>query len=256
MHAVTSKSLSSFLDFDADTSSNSLSHVTDCEPSERSEVLGGLDDERLGGLELDDCVVTVLQEAEILELLSCALCGDNLDELACNLSGVNVEDRGVSDGHDGGVVQDDDLCSEGLSNRRRVVNRSCDVSPLDLVLCDSTDVESNVVSGDCLGQLLVVHLDGLDLTSDVGRHEDDLGLGLEDSGLDTSDRNGSNSSDGVDILDREPECLVGLLCGDGECIECLDEGGSLVPGGVSGCCLDVVSGVCGNGDEGDVLCLW
>ena len=96
LHAATSKLPSGFLDGDADTCSNSLSHVPDCEPSERSEVLGGLDDEGLGGLELDDCVVTVLEEAEVLEFLSGTLCGNDLNELACDLCGVDVEYRGVS----------------------------------------------------------------------------------------------------------------------------------------------------------------
>ncbi len=178
---------------------------------------------------------------------------DELDEPAGGLSGVAVEDRGVSDGDDGRVVQDDDLSGEGLGDGRRVVDRSGDVSPLDVVLGNSTDVESDVVSRESLGEGLVVHLDGLDLSDDMGRLEHDLHVGLEDTGLDTSDRNGSDTGDGIDILDRNPEGLLGVLLGNLEVVESLDEGGALVPSHVGGGDLDVVSGVCGDGDEGNLV---
>ena len=99
----------------------------------------------------------------------------------------------------------------------------------------------------------MVHLDGLDLSLNVGRLEHDLHVGLEDSGLDTADGNGSDSGDGVDILDGQPEGLLGVLLGDLEVVEGLDEGGSLVPGHLGGLGLDVVSVVGGHGDEGDLV---
>ena len=241
------------VDFDADTGRNGLTHITDSKASERGELFCGFDDEGLGGPDLDDGVVTVLEEAEILELLSGALGGNNLGNLAGNLSGVDVEDRSVSDSDDGGVVQHDNLSGELLGNNRGVVDGSGNVSPLDVVLCDTADVESDVVSGNCLGHLLVVHLNGLNLTGLVGRHEDDLVLGLEDTSLDTSDRNGSDTGDGVHILNGEPERLLGVLLGNGKVVESLNQGGTLVPGGVGGRGLDVVAHVSGDGDEGDVL---
>ena len=222
------------LDFDAHSCSDGLSHVTDGEPSERGELFGCLDDHGLGGLELDNCDVTGLEEVGVVGLDLSGLGVDGLDQLnepAGSLGGVAVEHRGVSDGDDGGVVEDDDLCGERLGDGRRVVDGSCDISSLDIVLCDSTDVESDVVSGNCLGQLLVVHLDGLDLSGNVGGLEHDLHVGLEDSGLDTSDRDGSDSGDGVDILDGQPEGLLGVLLGNLEVVQSGDEGGSLVPGG-------------------------
>jgi len=57
---------SSLLDFDAHSSSDGLSHVTDGEPSERGELFGGLDDHGLRGLELDDSDVPGLEEVGVV----------------------------------------------------------------------------------------------------------------------------------------------------------------------------------------------
>ncbi len=239
------------LDFGADTGGDGLTHVTDSKPSERREFLCGLDDEGLHGFELDNSVVTVLEEGQVSEGLSSTVGGNDLDELTGNLCGVNVEHRGVSDSDDGGVVQHDDLSGEGLGNCGWVVNRSSDVSSLDVVLGNSTNVESDVVSRLCFGHGLVVFLDGFDDTSDVGRLEDDLHVGGHDSGLDTADRNGSDTGDGVNILNGDTEGLLGVLLRNDKGVKCLDKGRSVVPGGVGGFVFDVVSHVCGYGDEGD-----
>jgi len=70
-------------------------------------------------------------------------------------------------------------------------------------------VETNVVSWKTLGDLFVVHLDGLDFGSDVGGSESDNHTGLDDTGLDTADWHCADTTDLVDILERETEGLVG-----------------------------------------------
>ena len=84
---------SGLLDFDAHSSSDGLSHVTDGEPSEGRELFRGLDDHGLGGLELDDGDVTGLQEVGVVGLDLSGLGVDGLDELdepAGGLGGVAV----------------------------------------------------------------------------------------------------------------------------------------------------------------------
>ena len=51
---------------------------------------------------------------------------------------------------------------------------------------DSLDVETNVVSGNSLNKLLVVHLDGLDLGGDVGRSEAERGENESESSVSCS----------------------------------------------------------------------
>merc|ERR1712203_1227437 len=76
------------------------------------------------------------------------------------------------------------------------------------------DVEANVVAGDSLGQGLVVHLDGLDLSGEVDRGEGDNHAGLDHSSLHTTDGHCANASNFVDILKGSLRGLsVGLLGG-------------------------------------------
>ncbi len=164
-----------------------------------------------------------------------------------------MEHGGVTDGHDGRVVQDHDLSGERLGNGRRIVDRACNVSPLDVVLGYTADVESDVVTRKSLGEYLVVHLDGFDLTDDVGGLEGDLHVGLQYPGLNPAYRDGSDTGDGVNILNRQPEGLLGVLLGNLEVIESLEERRALVPGRVGGGRLDVVAHVGGGGYEGDLV---
>ena len=71
------------------------------------------------------------------------------------------------------------------------------------------DVETDVVTGDTLLELLVVHLDGLDLSSDVRWGERNDHTSLDDTSLDTADGHRTDTTDLVDILEGETEGLVG-----------------------------------------------
>ena len=70
-------------------------------------------------------------------------------------------------------------------------------------------MQSETHSWKTLGDLLVVHLDGLDLSRDVGRSKGDDHTGLDDTSLDSADWHRANTADLVDILEGETEGLVG-----------------------------------------------
>lgn len=240
------------LDCENKTCCDSHTHITDCESSELWEFLCSLDNERAGRSDGTDCCIASLKECRVLFLDLSRAWVELLVELSehtCGLGSVAVEDRSVSDGKDGRVLKDNDLCGEFLCNCWRVLDRTTDISAADVVLCDTTDVETNVVSRNCLWEFFVVHFDGLNFTGNVCRHEGDLLTLLEDTSLDTSYWDSSNTRDGVNVLDRKSEGLVSRHVRLLEVVECCKESGSLVPWGVCGCFLDVVADECGNWDE-------
>ena len=86
------------------------------------------------------------------------------------------------------------------------------------------DVETDVVTGDTLLELLVVHLDGLDLSGDVGGRESDDHASLDDTSLDTADGHRTDTTDLVDILEGETEGLVRGTDGGLDSIDGIEEG--------------------------------
>jgi len=110
-----------------------------------------------------------------------------------------------------------------------------------------------------------MHLDGLDLSGDVGGGEGDDHTGLDDTGLDTTDGNCSDTTDLVDILEGKTEGLVGGACWGLDGINGLEKGltlggtslgllgPSLEPGHVGGLLQHVVSVPSGDGDESNGL---
>merc|ERR1712047_142616 len=191
----------------------------------------------------------------------------DLGELASNVGSVAVEHWGVAVGHLAGVVQHDDLGGEvGDASGRLVLGVGGDVASLDVLDRHVLDVEANVVAGDSLGQGLVVHLDGLDLSGEVDRGEGDDHARLDHSGLHTTDGHCANASNFVDILKGQPEGLVGGPAGGNDGVESLKEGHAvglaflplnvpaLVPGHVGRGLDHVVAVPPGDGHEGN--CSW
>merc|ERR1712003_213500 len=157
------------------------------------------------------------------------------------------------------MVKNDDLSSEvGDSRSWLVLGVGGDVSSLDVL-----DVEANVVSGDSLWERLVVHLHRLDLSGQHVGGEGDHHAGLDDTGLNTTHGDCSNTSDFVHILKGQPEGLVGGSGGRDDSVKGLEEGHatclaflplhgpSLVPGHVLGSLDHVVSVPSGDGNEGN-----
>ena len=95
----------------------------------------------------------------------------------------------------------------------------------------------------------MVHLNGLNLTLNVCRHEGDLHSFLHDTGLNTANRHSSNTGDGVHILDRKSERLVGRHVRLLEVVKCCKKDRALVPRHVRGRYLDVVACECTDWDK-------
>jgi hypothetical protein len=251
-----------------DTDGDGLTHVTDGETTERGVVSESLNAHGLGRNHLDDGSVTRLDElGAVLGRLSGTAVDllEELGELASNVGSVAVENWGVTSTNLTRVVQDDDLGVEGLSTLGGVLlGVTGNVATTDLLDGDVLDVEADVVTGNTLDKLLVVHLDGLDLSGDTSGGEGDDHTGLDDTSLDTTDGNRANAANLVDILEGKAEGLVGGTCGSVDGVNGLEEsltGGlglglllpALVPGAVGGSLDHVVTVETGDGHEGNVL---
>ncbi len=120
------------------------------------------------------------------------------------MSSVAIQDRGVAVADLAGVVQDDDLSGEVLAARGGLVlGVGGNVATLDVLDGDVLDVEAHVVSRGGLGEGLVVHLHGLDLSGEHHRGEGHHHARLDDASLHTAHGHSSNTADLVDILWEE-----------------------------------------------------
>jgi hypothetical protein len=261
---------SGLLDGLDDTDSDGLTHVTDGETTQRRVVGESLNAHGLGGNHLDDGGITRLDElGRVLNRLTSTAVDllKKLRELASNVGGVAIEDGSVTGTDLARVVEDNDLGVERSGTQRGVVlGVTGNVATTDLLDGDVLDVETNVVTGETLGKLLVVHLDGLDLSGDVGGSEGDDHTGLQSTGLDTADGHSANTTDLVNILEGKTEGLVGRTLGRVDGIDGLEQGlagllaaslglllPTLVPGHVAGLLQHVVAVEAGDGDESDLL---
>merc|ERR1719438_748568 len=82
------------------------------------------------------------------------------------------------------------------------------VSSLDVLHGHVLDVEADVVSGDGLGERLVVHLHGLDLGGQHVGGEGDDHARLDDASLNPAHGHCSNTTNFVNILEGKSERLV------------------------------------------------
>src|SRR2546427_7094811 len=178
---------------------------------------------------------------------------DDLLEGARDLGRMGVEDRRVPGRDDARVIQDDDLRGERLRHGRRVVRRAGDVPPAEVLLVDPAHVESDVVAGLRLLDLLVVHLDRLDFADLVRGHEVDFHPDLQEPGLDPADGDGACARDRVDVLHREAQREIRWLRRDRELVQRLDERRPLVPRHLGRRFDDVLALVRADRDERDLV---
>merc|ERR1719323_2742262 len=225
----------------------------------------GLDTHGLAGGQQDDGGVTRLDE---LGVVLGGLTGTavnlllDLSKLASNVSGVAIKDGAVAVGDLSGVVEDNDLGGEVRNTGGGLVlGVGGNISSLDVLDGDVLDVEANVISGDSLGEGLVVHLHGLDLSGQHVGGEGDHHAGLDDASLRSTHGHCSNTSNLVDILEWETKRLVSRAGGWNDSVKSLEERHaagvtllplnlpSLVPGHLVGGVDHVVSVPSGDGDE-------
>merc|ERR1719219_656916 len=250
-----------------DAHSHGLPHVTDCEPSERREVSEGLHTHGLAGGQLHDGRVTRLDE---LRVVLNGLTGTavnlllDLSELAGDVGGVTVQDWAVAVADLARMVEDDHLGGEvGHSGGGLVLAVRGHVASLDVLHGDVLDVEPNVVSGNSLGERLVVHLHRLPLSGQLVGGKGDDHAGLDDAGLHTTHGHCADTSDLVDILQGKPERLVSGPLGRNDSVKSpawSSPAGlallplhvpALVPGHLLGGVDHVIAMPAGDGDEGN-----
>jgi hypothetical protein len=252
-----------------DTDGDGLSHVTDGETTKRRVFGEGLDTHGLGRNHLDDGGIARLDKlGSVLNRLTGTAVDllEELGELAGNVGGMAVKDGGIAGTNLAGVVKDDDLGREGSGTRRRVIlGVTSNVTTADILDGDVLHVETNVVAGNTLRELFVVHLDGLDFSGDVGGSESDDHTGLDDTSLDTADGHSANTTDLVNVLEGETKGLLSGALGGLDRVDGLEEGlagegatlgltgPALVPRSVGGGCKHVVSVESRDGNEGDGL---
>jgi hypothetical protein len=220
-------------DFLDDTDGNSLTHVTDGKSSKRRVVGESLDAKGLGGLQVDNAGISSLDKLGVfLEHLTGTAVHLLLDqgEFACNVGSVAIQHGRVSVGDLSRVVHDNDLGVEaGNSGGGIVLGVTADVSTAKILDGNVLHVETNIVSWDCLGKRLVVHLDGLNFGNDTRGGEKGVDTGLDDTSFDTADGHSSNTSNLVDILEGKTKGLVGRALGGLDIVKSLEQVGSLVP---------------------------
>jgi len=200
---------------------------------------------------------------------------EEFSELAGNVRGVAIQNWSVTGTNLTRVVENDDLSVERFAAFGGVVlGVSTDVPSSDFLDRDVLDVESNVVARKTLDQSLVVHLNTvvnhhvhgsipLDFSGDIRGSEGHNHTSLDNTGFNSADRDCSNTTDLVDILERKAEGLIGRSDGGLDGINGLKEGESLVrtslgflrpalkPRHVGGLLNHVVAVPAGDGDEGN-----
>jgi hypothetical protein len=240
-------------DFLDHTDGNGLAHITHGETSEGRVVGEGLNDHGLGGSAGHHAGITALDECGVLlnGLTGTTIdLGVNLLELGGDVAGVAIEHRSVTIDNLARVGHDDHLGGEGLGSLGRVVlGVGAHESTLDVLDRDVLAVESDVVTGDSLEELLVVHLDRLDFSLEADGAEGDDHTRLQDTGLDTAHGHCANTTDLVHVLKGKTQRLVGGSLGLLDLIKGLQEDGTLVPGHLVGALNHVVADPTGDGDE-------
>merc|ERR1719342_260770 len=161
-------------------------------------------------------------------------------------------------------IEDNNLGGEVLNSRGwLVLGIRGNISSLDVLHGDVLDVEADVISGNCLGERLVMHLHGLDLGGQHVGGEGDNHAGLDNASLNSANGHCSNTSNFVHILEGKSERLVSGSGWRNDGVKSFKKSHttgisllpldlpSLVPGHLVGGVDHVVSVPSGDGDEGD-----
>lgn len=226
----TSVLLDGFLD---NTDGNSLFHVSDGESSEWWVLIESFNTHGFLGEHSNESGITRLDELGFgfNNLTSSSVdLGFDFVEFASDVSGVAIENWGVSLLDLTWMVQDDDLSEEVSGILSGVVlGVGGNESSSDILDGQVLHVETNIVTGFGFSELLVMHFNGLALGGDTEGSEGEDHTGSEDSSFDSTDWDSSNTTDLVDVLEWESEGLILGSLGGFQFIESTDEGGTRVP---------------------------
>lgn len=252
-----------------DTDSNGLTHITDGEATKGCVLSEFLHAKGLLRNHLNEGGVTALDE---LGSLLHGLVGTTINlslkltELAGNVGSVAIDDGGVTGADLTRVVQDDDLSNEGTGLLGGIIlGVRGDEATADILHRDVLDVETNVVTGSTLRHGLVVHFHRLDFSRHTSRGKVDNHTGLDHTSLNTTDGDGTNTTDLVDVLERQTQGLVHGASGRLNGVDGLNKGlddlvatsagnlASLPPGHVGGTLDHVITEPSGEGDHGNLL---
>src|SRR5437870_11362500 len=147
------------------------------------------------------------------------------------------------------MVNDDDLADERLCDGGWVVRVAHDLASPNVILCNTTDVEPNVVSGFSFGHSNMVCLDRLALADFARRHEDHFVSVLQYARLDASDGNSPDSGNGVNVLDWNSQWLVERLGRWNDSVQRIKYAGTLVPWSIGTLLCKVISQPSARGNE-------
>ena len=156
--------------------------------------------------------------------------GFDFIELASDVSGVAIENWGVSLLDLTWMVQDDDLSEEVSSILSGVIlGVGGDETSSEILDGQVLDVETNVITWLGFGEGFVMHFDGLALSGDVHGGEGEDHTGLEETSFDSTDGDSSNTTDLVDVLEGKSEGLVLGSLGLIKSVKSINECGTSVP---------------------------
>jgi len=177
----------------------------------------------------------------------------DLLEFACNMCSVAIEYWGVLVADLTWMVEDNDLSCEGFGFLGWVFFAvGSNMSTTDILDGDVLDIESNVVTWNSLFEGFVMHLDGFDFGGDTVWCESGDTSWLEDTSLDTSYWDCSNTADLVDVLEWETEWLANWSLWWGDGIKSLIESLSGVPSHVGALLKHVITMESRDWDEEDL----
>jgi hypothetical protein len=132
----------------------------------------------------------------------------NFGEFASNMASVTIEYWHVTVHDLTWMVHDDNLSLEVVSVLSWLsLGIGGDVTSLDIRAGKTLNVETNIVSWNSFDDLLVMHLDGFAIGGGTDWSEGDGHVWLDDTSLNSTDWDCSDTRDLVDILEWESEWL-------------------------------------------------
>lgn len=155
--------------------------------------------------------------------------GSDLLELAGNVGGMAIYNRGVTSLDSTRVINDDDLCHKFFCNFRRIfLGISCNITSLYVASLE-LNIKSNVVTRLSTLHLFMMHFNRFNLAFVVSRGEPNIHLPLQNSGFNSSDSDSSKPSNFVHIINRNSQGFLHWPLGDFLLINCFSDSWSFVP---------------------------